>query len=329
MKYVVKKNENGQDITVRMLQLNLLTMMKEIDRICKKNNIDYFLAGGSCLGAIRHAGFIPWDDDMDIAMSREEYQKFIKALEKDLDDKYIFQCYEKNKKYPVYWPAMKIRIKNTYIRETNKFLPNPCEDSDGIFIDVFIYDHMSNKRILDFPLRFINVLLMIILVFFENLGINLIPLKEWYRFNARLYGRLCKKSLYFADDITWTFNPFNPFKYEYSDIYPTRLQKFEDIVLPIPGKPHEYLRKNYGSEYMTLPPKEKRCAKHVLDINLDSATPDSRSLYIKKKRYQWKLRLVFILNILAFILMNDISFVLCGLGFVCIGISIFQYINED
>ena len=71
MKYVVKKNENGQDITVRMLQLNLLTMMKEIDRICKKNNIDYFLAGGSCLGAIRHAGFIPWDDDMDIAMSRE------------------------------------------------------------------------------------------------------------------------------------------------------------------------------------------------------------------------------------------------------------------
>ena len=193
MEYVLKKTETGKKITVRMLQNKLLEMMKDIDKICQKNDINYFLAGGSCLGAVRHHGFIPWDDDMDIAMSRVEYNKFVKALKKDLGDKYVFHCYEKNKNYPVYWPAMKIRLKNTYIREANKFLSNPCTDSDGIFIDVFIYDYMSNNRFLDFILRIINTILMIVLVFFENLGINLIPIKELYRFNARILSILQMK----------------------------------------------------------------------------------------------------------------------------------------
>ena len=101
MEYVLKRTETGKKITVRMLQNKLLEMMKDIDKICQKNDINYFLAGGSCLGAVRHHGFIPWDDDMDIAMSRVEYNKFVKALKKDLGDKYVFHCYEKNKKYPV------------------------------------------------------------------------------------------------------------------------------------------------------------------------------------------------------------------------------------
>ena len=163
------------------------------------------------------------------ARSRVEYNKFVKALKKDLGDKYVFHCYEKNKKYPVYWPAMKIRLKNTYIREANKFLPNPCTDSDGIFIDVFIYDYMSNNRFLDFILRIINTILMIVLVFFENLGINLIPIKELYRFNAKMYGKLCKNSKYFADEITWTFNPLKPFTYKYSDIDVYKRQVYKYI----------------------------------------------------------------------------------------------------
>ena len=137
MEYVIYE-DNGKKVTTKMLQEKLLEALKEVDRICEKNNIDYFLADGTCLGAVRHKGFIPWDDDVDIAMSRSEYKKFIKALEKDLSDKYVYHCYEKNKKYTVTWPAMKIRMKNTYIKEKNVLLPNKCKDSDGIFIDVFI-----------------------------------------------------------------------------------------------------------------------------------------------------------------------------------------------
>ena len=74
--------------------------LKEVILMCKDNNIDYCLTGGSTLGAYLYKGFIPWDDDLDIAMMRKDYKKFIKALEKDLDkEKYTFHCFEKNRKY--------------------------------------------------------------------------------------------------------------------------------------------------------------------------------------------------------------------------------------
>lgn len=328
MEYIIKEKKNGEKITVRMLQLKLLEIIKEIDRVCKKNNIKYHLAGGSCLGAVRHHGFIPWDDDMDIAMTRKEYKKFIKALDKDLDSKFVYHCYEKNKKYPVTWPAMKIRMKNTYIRELNKLLPNTCKDCDGIFIDVFIYDYMSNNRILDFPLRIINTIMMPIIVLFENLGINPIPLKELYRFNARLYGKLCKNSKYFADEITWTFNPFSPFKYKYSDIYPTKYLEFENLKLPVPGNYDAYLTKAYGPNYMTPPKEGKRFAKHTLDINLDSSTPEEKDNSYKVKISVYGVFIGVLMNIIALILMTDVSFILSGIGLMLIGISILLYTNQ-
>lgn len=329
MEYVLKKTETGKKITVRMLQNKLLEMMKDIDKICQKNDINYFLAGGSCLGAVRHHGFIPWDYDMDIAMSRVEYNKFVKALKKDLGDKYVFHCYEKNKKYPVYWPAMKIRLKNTYIREANKFLPNPCTDSDGIFIDVFIYDYMSNNRFLDFILRIINTILMIALVFFENLGINLIPIKELYRFNARMYGKLCKNSKYFADEITWSFNPLKPFKYKYLDIYPTKKIKFEDTSFPVPGNYCEYLRKNYGDNYMEPISVEKQVAKHILDINLTSSLPNNNKYKKIWLIYRRGIQIGLIMNVVSLLLLNEASFILSGIGIIIICLAIMIYINEN
>lgn len=327
MEYIISETKGETKVTVRMLQLKLLEIIKEIDRICKKNDIDYHLAGGSCLGAVRHKGFIPWDDDMDIAMSRENYKKFIKALDKDLDSKFVFHCYEKSKKYPVTWPAMKIRMKNTYIKELNKLLPNTCKDCDGIFIDVFIYDYMSGNKILDFPLRIINTLMMPIIILFENLGINPIPFKELYRFNARLYGKLCKNSKYFADEITWTFNPFTPFKYKYSDIYPTKKLKFENLKLPVPKNYDAYLKNAYGPNYMTPPPAEKRFAKHTYDINLKSDKPLKKDISYRIRASVYGILIGILLNIISIVLMNDISFILSGIGLIMIGIAFLLYIN--
>ena len=323
--YILKTLEDGTKITVRDLQLELLEMMKDIDLVCKKNNINYFLGGGSCLGAVRHKGFIPWDDDMDIAMSREEYNKFIKALDKDLPKKkYCYHCYEKDKRYTVTWPAMKIRKKKTYIREINsRFLPNRCSDSDGIFIDVFIYDYMSNKKIKDLPLRIINTILMPIIIFFELLYINPIPLKALYRYNARLYGKLCKNSEYFADELTWTFRKITkPFLYRYDDIYPVKYTKFEDVELPIPGNSHEYLRKNYGDDYMEFPPENKRFGKHTLDINLKNSRPND----VVKSKIGFVYAFIFLL--IALILWNDISFIFFGLAVCVFGFSLIYYINK-
>lgn len=273
MEYIINES-NGKKITTKMLHDKLYEILIEIDRICEKNKIDYFLADGTCLGAVRHKDFIPWDDDVDIGMSRKDFKKLIKALDKDLSDKFVYHCYEKSKKYTVTWPAMKIRMKNTYIKEINKLLPNKCKDSDGIFVDIFIYDYMAKHRIFDIPLRTINTILMPIIVLFENIHINPIPLKELYRFNARLYGKICKNSEYFSDEITWVFNPIHPYKTKYKDIYPTTKIQFRDKLLSVPGNYHNYLTSKYGSTYMTPPAENKRTCKHIVEINLEGEKPN-------------------------------------------------------
>lgn len=274
--FLLKEKKDGTKIYVRDVQLALLEMVKDIDKICVANNIEYCLTGGSTLGAVRHQGFIPWDDDFDIAMTRENYKKFRKALDKDLDkEKYVYHCFEKNKKYDVTWPYMKIRKKNTYIKEVNKLLPNRCTDCDGIFIDVFIYDHMSKYTVLDLPLRLCNSVLMPVIIFFENLKINPIPLKYLYRFNAKLYGFLFQKSKYIGDDLTWTYrNPMTPLRYRKEKIFPTVRVPFEDTELPVPNDAREYLIRHWGEGCLTPPPVEKRKPGHVYDINLTSSEPE-------------------------------------------------------
>ena len=78
-KYVLKTKSDGTEITVKDVQDVLLVMLKDIDVICQRNKIPYWLNGGSALGAVRHSGFIPWDDDADIAMMKEDYLRFIDA----------------------------------------------------------------------------------------------------------------------------------------------------------------------------------------------------------------------------------------------------------
>ena len=275
MEYVLKEHKDGTKTTVRDVQKVILEMIIDIDKLCKENNITYCLTGGSTLGAIRHGGFIPWDDDMDIAMTRSEYKKFLKVLDKKLDkEKYVVHCFEKNHKYDVTWPAMKIRKKNTYLKETNSLLFNKCKDCDGVFIDVFIYDHLSKHTILDFPLRFLNQIIGNLITVFENMRINPVPLKYWFIGNAKLYGKLCKRTKYIGDDITWIYrSPFHPLRYLEANMFPVKYVKFENIELPVQHDADYYLMRRYGKNYMTPPPLKKRLPKHIADINLNGPNP--------------------------------------------------------
>ena len=89
MEYMLNKDIDGKKITVRQFQMVLLSMLKDFDKVCKKNHLDYILFSGTVLGAVRHQGFIPWDDDLDVAIHRDQYQKLLTALQKDLPDKYV------------------------------------------------------------------------------------------------------------------------------------------------------------------------------------------------------------------------------------------------
>ena len=129
---------------LRKIQLLQLEILKEVDRICRKHHIKYTLCGGSLLGAIRHKGFIPWDDDVDISMLRGEYDRFLRVCKKELDpEKYFVQTVDTDPEYR--WIYGKIILKGTtYVRAGQESI----KSNNGIFIDIFPRDGMSSNVII-------------------------------------------------------------------------------------------------------------------------------------------------------------------------------------
>lgn len=123
---------------LRELQLIELELLQEADRICKKCNIHYNIIAGTLLGAVRHGGFIPWDDDADVALLRPEYEKFRDACEKELDtSRFYFQDHRNTSGYR--WGYGKLRRKDTiFLREHQEHMPY----EQGVFIDVFPLDYV-------------------------------------------------------------------------------------------------------------------------------------------------------------------------------------------
>ncbi|MCH5192036.1 MAG: LicD family protein [Oscillospiraceae bacterium] len=138
---IITNNKDIQFITESQtaeLQRVLLQMMKDIHFVCEKHSLTYFLGGGSCLGAVRHKGFIPWDDDMDVIMPREDYDKFPALLNAEFPDKYYYEEIHINEKYDANF--MKVRLKGSICREI--FESDP--ESVGIFIDINPLENVYN-----------------------------------------------------------------------------------------------------------------------------------------------------------------------------------------
>ena len=127
---------------LRQLQLIELEMLIEVDRICRKCGIKYTLDGGTLIGAVRHKGFIPWDDDLDVTFIHEEYEKFYEACKTELDTKrFFFQDYRTDPNYR--WGYGKLRRKNTeYIKSGQQML----KQRTGICIDVFDFEYLPDDE---------------------------------------------------------------------------------------------------------------------------------------------------------------------------------------
>ena len=123
-----------------LIQDSLFKILCDIDNFCKKNNITYFLSGGTCLGAVRHQGFIPWDDDADIMMKRSDYERFIRNFGKAYPDKYGIGACEIDHK----WTRPQARVWDKKTRFTNKLVN---EREMGFFVDVFPIDGVPDGNI--------------------------------------------------------------------------------------------------------------------------------------------------------------------------------------
>ena len=131
--------------SLRAKQLEMLKIIKRIDAICKKNDIKYCLAYGTTLGAVRHSGFIPWDDDADIYMSVADYKKFEKIWKENYSDdpSFFLQNYKTDKKYPMSLP----KIRNTTIDVKEKYFEN-MGIKEGIWVDIFVVGYYSNNALI-------------------------------------------------------------------------------------------------------------------------------------------------------------------------------------
>lgn len=126
---------------IEEVQKIMLDVLSEIDRICRENNIKYILDGGSMLGAVRHKGFIPWDDDLDIAMLREDYDKLLELCKTQLGDGYVWESIETNTNYPLNFA--KVKKRNTVYKER---CYKDLDIEQGVYIDVFPIDDVNQKQ---------------------------------------------------------------------------------------------------------------------------------------------------------------------------------------
>lgn len=276
--------KNGKKITVRDLQLEVLSVMDEVHRVCEKNNIKYALIAGSALGIVNYKGFIPWDDDIDICVQRKDWNRFIEALKKDLGDDFYFQCFETDKRFnTINGPSMKIRKKNTYIKEVNFLLKNRCKSGDGVFVDVIIYDNVSENKFIDEVYRTLIKIAVPFIVLLDNLHINPIPFKMFTSWISRKYSNKYEESKLTSQTISY---PWVKFMHEpiflKKDVYPFKLYEFEGrqfysfnnikTVLKQWFGPN-CLRKWDGKKWVETLPVEKRKPKHTADLNLNGSEP--------------------------------------------------------
>lgn len=121
----------------------MLDMLTEVDRICKKHGIRYMLFAGSMLGAIRHHGFIPWDDDLDIVMLRSEYDRFLSAAPRELDPQYFLQ-----REFSDHWPIFFSKLRKNGTACIERHIPRDPELHQGIYIDIFPCDNLYENGLL-------------------------------------------------------------------------------------------------------------------------------------------------------------------------------------
>ena len=133
-----------RDKCLRALQLMELEGLKELDRICRKHDIKYSLGGGTCLGLLRHGGFIPWDDDIDVDMTIENYDKFLSVVEKELDhDRFYFRGRQTDKK--CLRTSSRIELADTHMLQ--KRWENNNKDI-GVFVDIFSWSYLPSNKFL-------------------------------------------------------------------------------------------------------------------------------------------------------------------------------------
>ncbi len=247
-------------------------ILNEIDRICRKHNIRYFLAGGSLLGAVRNGKSIEWDDDLDIGMFREDYEKFRKVFQEEMGEQFTYSS--PFNKSGSHYTIDKVRLKDTYF-STRFSSKNATED--GIFVDILVYDRTSNNKLLQkLHMYFLYAITKALEVRWYNEPrinfhytaskillpfLRLIPYRVYhgvFDFAASFYKNK-KDAKYLIDSVG---KKLKDGVMPIDGLEEVKYVDFDGIKAPIPVDPTGYLNYAYGKDYMSLPTYSKRSAPH-------------------------------------------------------------------
>lgn len=243
--------------TLRQCQLKQLEILKVIDGLCRRHGIDYWLDGGTCLGAVRHKGFIPWDDDIDIAMRKDDIGKFEAIAKKELPDNLTLQTPDD---YGSAEPVMKVRDLNSfYVERVDDF---SSDYPKGVYVDIFpmiAYPTVSRR----FAKPILKGLSKSFAILHKKHYYSLRSFAEFFWFGAKywlfrlLWGGVCltrNKDTYMSNILT---NNGYGIMHRTDCIFPVSEIMFEGCKFLAPHNPDAYLTDLFNN-YMEIPPVDKR-----------------------------------------------------------------------
>lgn len=274
--------------TSEKLRQLLLEMYLDLNKVCEKYQIELFLCGGSALGAVRHQGFIPWDDDLDMCMTRSDYRKLKRVFDKELSDKYFLKAPDYKDGSRSRFP--KIMRKHTLFREADNCLP---ADQCCVFVDIILIENVPDTRLL-------RTLKGIVCNSMEFIGgqVDLYEQKsESMKLLLRSQGKLYYDIKYFIGFIFsfrscrwWNRKIDRVIQYPAETgwcslatgrkhyfgetlprdvFFPSVRGEFEGVEVKLFHDTDRYLRNLYG-DYMVIPEEKDRESHFVREINLDS-----------------------------------------------------------
>ena len=273
---------NAEDLA--KLHTVLYEILSEIDRVCKKYNIPYFIQGGSAIGAFYNKGVVPWDDDVDVGMTRENYNRFLEVAPSELDSRYFLEWFGTESNTPFYFA--KVKKNNTL------FVEQIWKDMDihhGIFVDIFPYDRIPDNRTLETLHRFsakfwINCFMGKQIWLWKHCGkceissalpkswrgcaaikvvCSLMSRKAIYNKMCRVLGRYNKANTQFVNIVRM---PKDQIRRCY--VENPVLMEFGGMQIPVPDNVEEYLRHHYPNLRPVLPVEEQvNHAPYKLDFD--------------------------------------------------------------
>lgn len=263
-----------KEATIKDVQSKIYEVMEYVATVCEQNNIKYFLSGGTLLGAIRHNGFIPWDDDADIMLLRPEYEKLMRVMSQNPDERFVLESVNNDDLWTRPWARV---CDNRTLIE----LDSINDKATGVYVDILPIDGLPNNSFVSlmyaYRIKFLNILRNSSMRqgFVDN---------EKYVFAKKILGLLTrnKTSNFYANKINRICSAKKVKTRKYCGVVciahyikkerfltswfkATDKHSFEKRDFLVPAEYDKYLSTLYG-DYMKLPPKEKQCATHFYKL---------------------------------------------------------------